>query len=91
MVPKKDIFRYLRSMLQRDEDIDEDISHKIKVRWLKWCQAYDVLCNPTMPLKLKSKLYRFVIRPTILYGAECWSTKRRHIQQLSVAGMRMLR
>ena len=27
----------------------------------------------------------------MLYGAECWSTKRRHVQQLSVAEMRMLR
>jgi hypothetical protein len=27
----------------------------------------------------------------MLYGAECWPTKRRHIQQLSVAEMRMLR
>jgi hypothetical protein len=26
-----------------------------------------------------------------LYGAECWPTKRRHIQQLSIAEMRMLR
>ena len=29
--------------------------------------------------------------PAMLYGAECWSTKRRHVQQLSVAEMRMLR
>ena len=27
----------------------------------------------------------------MLYGAECWSTKRRHVQQISVAEMRMLR
>jgi hypothetical protein len=26
----------------------------------------------------------------MLYGAEYWSTKRRHVQQLSVAEMRML-
>jgi hypothetical protein len=32
-----------------------------------------------------------VIRPAMLYGAECWPTKRRHVQQLSVAEMRMLR
>jgi hypothetical protein len=25
-----------------------------------------------------------------LYGAECWPTKRRHVQQLSIAEMRML-
>jgi hypothetical protein len=31
------------------------------------------------------------IRPTMLYGAECWPTKRWHVQQLSVAEMRMLR
>jgi hypothetical protein len=30
-VPKKDSFCYLGSMLQKDGDIDEDISHRIKV------------------------------------------------------------
>jgi hypothetical protein len=42
-------------------------------------------------LKLKVKLYRTAIRPAMLYRAECWPTKRRHVQQLSVAEMRMLR
>ena len=27
----------------------------------------------------------------MLYGAECWPTKRRHVKQLGVAEMRMLR
>uniref|UniRef100_A0A0A9A2S2 Uncharacterized protein n=1 Tax=Arundo donax TaxID=35708 RepID=A0A0A9A2S2_ARUDO len=27
----------------------------------------------------------------MLYKAECWYTKRRHVQQLSVADIRMLR
>jgi hypothetical protein len=35
VVPKKDTFRYLGSMLQKDGDIDEDLSHRIKVDWLK--------------------------------------------------------
>jgi hypothetical protein len=39
----------------------------------------------------KGKFYRTAIRPAMLYGAECWPTKRRHVQQLSVAEMRMLR
>jgi hypothetical protein len=90
VVPKKDIFRYLESMLQKYGDIDEDLSHRIKVVWLKWRQASGVLCDPRVPLKLKDKFYRTVIRLAMLYGAECWPTKRRHIQQLSVAEMRML-
>jgi hypothetical protein len=71
VVPKKDTFHYLRSMLQKDGDIDEEVSHRIKVDWLKWRQAFSVLCDPRVPLKLKGKFYRTTIRPTILYGAEC--------------------
>jgi hypothetical protein len=60
-IPKKDIFRYLGSMLQKDEDIDEDVSHRIKVVWLKWRQASGVMCDPRVPLKLKDKFYRTTI------------------------------
>jgi hypothetical protein len=35
VVPKKDTFRYLGSMLQKNVDIDEDVSHRIKSGWLK--------------------------------------------------------
>ncbi|XP_066367886.1 uncharacterized protein [Miscanthus floridulus] len=90
VVPRKDTFRYLGSMLQRDGDIDKDVSHRIKAGWMKWRQASSVLCDKRVPQKLKGKFYRTVIRPAMLYGAECWPTKRRHVQQLSVAEMRML-
>jgi hypothetical protein len=36
VVPKKGTFYYLGSMLQKNDDIDEDLSHRIKVVWLKW-------------------------------------------------------
>jgi hypothetical protein len=77
-------------MLQKDGDIDEDLSHRIKASWLKWRQPSGVLCDPRVPLKLKGKFYRTTIRPAMLYGVECWPTKRRHVQQLGVAEMRML-
>ena len=35
VVHKKDTFRYLVSMLQRDGDIDADVSHRIKAGWIK--------------------------------------------------------
>jgi hypothetical protein len=44
-----------------------------------------------VPLKLKGKFYKTAIRPVMLYRVEYWPTKRRHVQQLSVAEMRMLR
>ena len=91
VVPKKDAFRYLGSMLQKDCGTDADVCHRIKAGWLKWRQASGILCDKRVPQKFKGKFYRTAIRPAMLYGAECWSTKRRHVQQLSVAEMRMLR
>jgi hypothetical protein len=78
-------------MIQKNGDIDEDVRHRIKVGWLKWHQASGVLCDPRVPLKRKGKFYRTAIRSAMLYGAECWPTKNRDVQQLSVAEMRMLR
>jgi hypothetical protein len=90
VVLKKDTFHYLGSMLQKNEDINEDVSHRIKDDWLKWRQASDALCDPMVPLKLKDKFYRTAIRPTMLDRSECWLIKRRYVQQLSVTEMRML-
>jgi hypothetical protein len=90
VVPMNDTFRYLRSMLQSEGDIDEDASHRIRAEWVKWRQASSVLCDKKVPNKLEGKFYRTVIRPTMLYGAECWATKGQHIQKMSVAEMWML-
>ena len=78
-------------MPQKDGDIDEDVSHGIKAGWMKRRQASGVLCDKRVPQKLKGGFYRTAIRPAMLHCIECWPTKRRHVQQLSVAEMRMLR
>jgi hypothetical protein len=52
LVAKKDTFRYLGSMLQKDGDIDEDVRHRISAGWLKWRQASGVLCDKRVPQKL---------------------------------------
>jgi hypothetical protein len=70
VVAKKETFRYWRSMLQKDGDIDEDVRHRISAGWLKWRQASGVLRDKKVPQKLKGKFYRMAIRPTMLYGAE---------------------
>ena len=76
VVPQKDTFRYLGSMLQEDGGIDEDVNHRIKAGWMKWRQASGILWDKRVPQKLKGKFYRTAVRPAMLYGAECWPTKR---------------
>jgi hypothetical protein len=45
LVPVNDIFWYLRSMLQSDGGIEEDVSHRIRAWWVKWWQASNILCE----------------------------------------------
>jgi hypothetical protein len=61
-VAKKETFRYLGSMLQKDGDIDEDVRHRISVSWLKWRQDFGVLCDKKVPQKVSSIEWRFVRR-----------------------------
>jgi hypothetical protein len=91
VVSMNDTFRYLRSMLQSEEEIDEDVSHKIRAGWVKWRQISGVLCDKNVPNKLKGKFYRTAIRPAMMYDAEYWATKGQHVQKMSIAEMRMLR
>ncbi|XP_070004146.1 uncharacterized protein [Nicotiana sylvestris] len=72
-------------------EINEDVTHRIGVGWTKWRLASGVLCDKNVPLKLKGKFYKVVVRPTMLYEAECWPVKKSHIQHMKVAEMRMLR
>jgi len=50
-----------------------------------------VLCDKRVPLGLKGIVYRMVVRPTVLYGSECWPLKKMQAQRLMVAEMRMIR
>ena len=43
------------------------------------------------PVKLKGKVYKTVVRPALLYGAETWATTIGQEARLEVNEMRMLR
>ncbi|PHU27172.1 hypothetical protein BC332_05504 [Capsicum chinense] len=91
VIQKRESFKYLGSMIQSNGEIDEDLTHRIGAGWLKWRLASGVLCDKKVPPKLKGKFYRVAVRPTMLYGIECWPVTNSHIQKLKVAEMRMLR
>ena len=60
------------SMIQKDWEINEDIIHRIKTRWLKWKSLSRVICDSKILSKLKRKFYMIIIRPVLLYDIECW-------------------
>jgi len=91
VVPRVEKFKYLGSIVEERGDIDEDISHRISVRWQTWKKVSGVLCDKKIPFRLKGRVYQMVVRPALLYGADCWPIKKTQVQRLMVAEMRMIR
>ena len=44
---------------------------------MNWKKCSGVSCDKRMPVKLKGKVYRTVVRPAMLYGAETWAMSPR--------------
>ena len=50
-----------------------------------------MLCDRRMPVAVKGKVYRTMVRPVLIYGSETWTLKRREEERLERTEMRMLR
>ena len=83
-------FKYLGSSV-KDTGMTTGISQRVSAAWGNWKRCSAVLCDRRMPVKLKRKVYKTVVRPALLYGAETWATTRGQEARLEVNEMRMLR
>ena len=70
---------------------EEEVRQRIKSSWMKWKDLSGVLCDKKMPVRIKGKVYKTMIRPVLIYGAETWALKRREEEMLERTEMRMLR
>jgi len=48
------------------------VNHRIIVKRMKWRNTLGILCNHRIPIKLKGKFYKIVIRAAMLYDIEYW-------------------
>ena len=45
--------------------IEEDVTYKIKARWIKWRNISGSVHGPRIPIMLKGKFYKSTIRQTL--------------------------
>ena len=84
-------FKYMGSIFDSNGGTERDINNRVKLAWMKWERMTCVLCDKKVPIKLKDKVYKTVIRPTMAYGAECWAVRKKDENRLHVTEMRKLR
>ena len=73
---------YLGSIISKDGEIEEDVEHRKRARWLKWRLASKVLCDRCISTKLKENFYMMTIRSAMMtYKVECWPIKEQHMNK----------
>ena len=55
-IPNSECFWFLRLTIYKDEEIEEDLNHRIKTKWMKWRSASWVLCDPRILIMLNGKV-----------------------------------
>jgi len=66
VIPKVEKFKYLCSIIDEGGDIESDVNHHIRLGWQKLRNAFRVLCDKKIPIRLKGRVYRMVVRPFVL-------------------------
>ncbi|VDO19312.1 unnamed protein product [Heligmosomoides polygyrus] len=68
-----------------------EVDSRVSAAWSKWRSMTGVLCDKKKPERLKSKIYRAIVRPVAMYGAECWPATKEVETRLSVTDTKMVR
>ena len=84
-------FKYLGSKVASNGNMDAEITHRVQAGWRNWRKMSGVLCDGEINVKLKGKVYKTVVRPAMMYGAETWPLKKTQERKLEVEEMKMLR
>ena len=58
---------------------------------MSWRELTGVICDKKVPLRIKSKLFRTVVRQVLLYGSESWAVGKKEEELVMKTEMRMLR
>ena len=82
-------FKYLGASMEAEGGMETEITKRVGAGWRNCKKCCGVLCDRRMPMKLKGKVYKTVIKPEMLYWAETWATTKIQGKRIEVTEMRM--
>ena len=57
---------------------------------MSWKKVSGVLCDRKLSARVKGKMYKSVVRPTMLYEMETVAVTKRHVGKMEVAELKMV-
>ena len=75
-VPRVKEFKYLGATIQESDSCERKIKRRVQAGWNKWRKLLGVICDTTLPTRVKEKVCSSVVRPAMVYGLETWQSQR---------------
>ncbi|VDO21228.1 unnamed protein product [Heligmosomoides polygyrus] len=89
-LPRTSVFKYLGPAVAPDGKLMVEVNSRVSAACSKWRLLTGVLSDRKIPERLKSKIYRAIVRPA-MYGAERWPATKETESRRSVMETKMLR
>jgi hypothetical protein len=83
--------KYLEKNIKNENSIQEEIKSRLKSGNTCYHSVQNLLSSSLLPRNSKTKIYRTIILPLVLYGCGTWSVNLREVYSLSVFENRLLR
>ena len=84
-------FKYLGSTVQESGSCEREVKRREQAGWNGWRKVSEVICDKRLPARVKGKVYSSVVEPAMVYGLETVAVRKKQVEEMEVAEMRMLR
>ncbi|XP_063607302.1 uncharacterized protein LOC134781917 [Penaeus indicus] len=68
-----------------------EVNFRIHCGWNNWRKVSGGICDKRVPVRLKGKVHKAVVRPALIYGLEAAPLKKSEEKKMNAAEMKMLR
>ena len=79
-VPKIKKFKYLGLRVQENGSCEREVKKRVQAEWNGWTKVSGVICNRSLPARVKGKVYSTVVRPTMVYGLEMAAVTKKQVK-----------
>ena len=86
-----DEFVYLGSLISNDKGTAKDIQRRLGQARGTFAQLHNIWRSNIYSLRTKIRLFKTLVRPVLLYGAECWRMTKLDLGRVSAFHNRCLR